>query len=355
MFKTLLITCAMLFGSTAFGQFTVQVGEKTYYTGYLGERPSLAGARYEQFSKEFIDTLPESWDERTDRGCITPIKNQGSCGSCWAFSRTAALEAAKCIAGKAPTPLQLDLAEQDTVANDRDSSGCSGGYMGFPYEKNHGMTLESVCPYTASNRACRSDPVDTQALEWHYIGSNGNATVDEMRAAVYKYGSVSVTTAAGGSGYDTDADGVFRGCNSRGINHMTNFVGYRKIADGSYQFLMRNSWGTGWGQNGYGWMKQGCNQTGTGSHSAAVVSVDGPGPQPTIKLHAPIEIMASKGADAYVAIKPEAGLVYSWSTGETGDHIWLTADKTMPLELTATDSKGAKVTAVINVTVEQKQ
>lgn len=333
----------------------VRVGTKLYYTGYLGQQPGLKGATYEQFSPKYIADLPENWDERTDRGCITPIKNQGSCGSCWAFSRTAALEAAKCIAGKAPTPLTLDLSEQDTVSNDRNSSGCNGGYMGFPYEKSHGLTLESVCPYVARNGSCRSDPVDTIAISWNYIGNDGNATVDEMRAAIYKYGSVSVTTAAGGSGYDTDSNGVFRGCNSRGINHMTNYVGYRKMSDGTYQFLMRNSWGTGWGQNGYAWGKQGCNQTGVGSQSAAVVVVDGPGPQPAIKLKAPLEVMTGKGVEVYLSTESETDVTYTWTYGntvKTGAAIWFTAEGTTNITLTGTNKAGAKVSTIIPVTVE---
>lgn len=329
----------------------VLVNGKIYHTGYKASPKLQRGNRYEQFSKVYIDQLPDSWDERADRGCITRIKDQGSCGSCWAFSRTASFEAAACIAGLTPAPNVLDLAEQDTLVNDPDSSGCSGGYMGFGYEVDHGVALESACPYSASNRRC-SGPIDKKGISWTFIGDSRNGpTADELRAAIYKYGVVSVTTAAGGN-YDTDASGVFRSCSSRGINHMTDYVGYRKIADGSWQFLMRNSWGTDWGMDGYAWGKQGCNQTGSGSESAAVVVIEGPGPAPEVKLHAPVEILTHKGVDVYLAIKAESGITYTWSTGETGDAIWVKADNSAPITLTGSNTRGAMTSTIINLVVE---
>lgn len=339
---------------TPLGRFQVRVGGKVYSTGYIPRETRIRGTRYEQFSPQYIADLPESWDERTDRGCVTDIRDQGNCGSCWAFSRTAALEAAKCIAGKTPAPNVLNLAEEDTVANDRSAYGCNGGFMGFDYEVNHGVTLESICPYTARGRACNG-AVDTKGLSWTYIGNNGNATADELRAAIYKYGVVSVTTAAGGSGYDTDSNGVFIGCNARGINHMTDFIGYRKIADGSWQFLMRNSWGTSWGTNGYGWMKQGCNQTGVGSESAAVVVVDGPGPAPAIKLNPPLEVLTAKGVEVYLSTEAVDGVSYVWTYGnvtKSGAAVWITADASTKVTLTGTDKNGAKLSQIIDLTVE---
>lgn len=332
-------------------KFEVSTKSGTHYTGLLTTKKHAPGARYEQFAPKSFADLPASWDERTDRGCVTRIKDQGSCGSCWAFSRTAAFEAAACIAGLSPSPNVLDLAEQDTLVNDPDGYACSGGFMGFGYEVDHGVTLESKCPYSASSRRC-SAAIDKKGKSWTYIGDSRNGpTVDDLRAAIVKYGVVSVTTAAG-SNYDTDSAGVFRSCNSRGINHMTDYIGYRKIADGTYQFLMRNSWGTSWGMEGYAWGKQGCNETASGSESAAVVVIEGPGPAPEVKIHAPVEVIAQKGTDILLAIQPEKDVTYAWSTGMAGDRIWVTATTTAPITLTATNARGAKTSTIINLVVE---
>lgn len=336
------------------GTQPVRVGTKIYYTGLLPQALKAPGSKYIQFSQAEIDELPDNYDSRTEDGnCVSAIRNQGSCGSCWAFSRTAALEAAKCRAGLTPNGL-VDLSEQDTNVNDRSAYGCNGGFMGFNYERDHGVVLETKCPYRANGTACNSSPVDTKAISWMYLGDpNRGPSVDELRAGIKKYGMVSVTTAAGGSGYDTDSEGVFRGCGARGINHMTDFVAYRKMASGSYQFLMRNSWGTSWGNNGYGWMAQGCNQTGVGAESAAVVVVEGPGPAPAIKLSTPVEAIASKDAEVLLAVKPEAGVSYTWSYDnvvKTGERIWVKG-VSGPVTVTGTKN-GAKVSQVTNLIVE---
>lgn len=328
--------------------FAVQVHGRTYYTGYLKRDMPKGGRKYVSFA---ADNLPDSWDERTDRGCVTPIRNQGSCGSCWDFSRTAALEAATCIAGLSPSPNVLDLSEQDTLVNDKSNYGCSGGFMGFDFEVKHGVALESDCPYDASGSRSCSAPAHTHALSWTFVGSESGPTDDDLRAAIYKYGVVSVTTAAGGS-FDTDSNGEFVGCRDSGINHMVDLVGYRKNSSGAWEFLMRNSWGTSWGQAGYGWLKRGCEETAVGSESAAIVVVDGPGPTPPLDVHVPIEVITAKGVDVMLGVNADDGISYSWSNGDTGAMTWVTADASKVITLTATDAKGNKVSATTNIIVQ---
>jgi hypothetical protein len=212
------------------GPFAVRVGLKTYYTGFLGHQPALGGKVFEVASPEELADLPDEYDVATT-GCLPAIRNQGSCGSCWAFSKVASDEVSECLNNNRLSP--LDFSEQDHVANDRTAYGCGGGFMGFDLEKDAGITLESACPYTARNSSCRSDPKAMRATSWVYIGDPANGPTDEqVAAAILKYGSVSVTTAAGGAGYDTNANGDFIGCNARGINHMTNYVAFKKRSDG---------------------------------------------------------------------------------------------------------------------------
>jgi cathepsin L len=220
-------------------------------------------------AQSVIDELPESYDARDD-GLVSPIKNQGGCGSCWAFARTKAFEAALLKAGKLQESGSLDLAEQDTLVNDRSSSGCNGGYMDGDYEVNSGVTTEDQCPYRTSDRySCRGTKF-AKATRWAMLGQNGRApTTDELKAAIYQYGVIAVTVAAGGA-FSPNSDGRITSCGSWSVNHMVTLAGYRPSPDGGTEFLIGNSWGTSWGDNGFAWSKQGCNKLASTPGDAAL-------------------------------------------------------------------------------------
>lgn len=355
----LAVLCALLAAIPAFAgtPLTVDVDGQTYSTGYLGPQPALGGRIYnEEFKNVTFDDLPDRWCA-WDLGLVPPIRDQGSCGSCWAHARTRSLEIAKAVAGVAPLPNQTNLAEQDLVANDRSAAGCGGGYMGSDFEKEQGVTTEEVCPYTARNTACRSaGKKDTFAVSWMYIGGRSGPSSDaEVAAAMMKYGSVYNTTAAGGSGYNTDANGNFRSCGSHGINHMTNYTCFEKRGNELW-FLMDNSWGTGWGMDGKGWMKRGCNQTAVGSESVAVVTVDGPGPQPAIVLKVPFEVVTTKGVPVHLGVEIQDGVTYSWQDAgvtSSGNMAWIRADKSKVITATAVNSKGARISKTTNIIVQE--
>jgi C1A family cysteine protease len=241
---------------------------RRYATGYLGQRDGgPLGASFWKPTPAEVAVLPDSYDLR-DHGLTTPIVNQGSCGSCWSFARTKAHESAWLKAGNV---LALDLAEQDTLVNDRSAYGCNGGFMDGRYEVDNGQSLEADCPYRASTRYSCQKPKASQPVSWSMVGANSSTspTPDDLRAAIYHKGAIAVTVAAGGS-FSPNSDGVITGCGSRSINHMVTLVGYRPASSGGYEFLIANSWGTSWGLGGFAWSKQGCNRLASSAGDAAL-------------------------------------------------------------------------------------
>lgn len=98
-----------------------------------------------------LATTPSHWDWR-DAGMVTPVKNQGFCGSCWAHAVLAAVESKILILGGP----EMDLSEQQLISCSGQSTGCSGGdlYHALSYIRDHGVVSESCFPYQAANIAC---------------------------------------------------------------------------------------------------------------------------------------------------------------------------------------------------------
>jgi C1A family cysteine protease len=266
---SVLLAAATLFAACeAYASPSTTIRGRRYSTGYLGQRDGgPLGASFWKPTAAEIASLPAAYDLR-DHGLTTPIVNQGSCGSCWAFARTKAHESAWLKAGNS---LALDLAEQDTLVNDRTAYGCNGGFMDGRYEVDNGQSLEADCPYRTSSRYACDKPKASQPVSWSMVGANSSTspTPDDLRAAIYLKGALAVTVAAGGS-FSPNSDGVITGCGSRSINHMVTLVGYRPASGGGYEFLIANSWGTGWGLGGFAWSKQGCNRLASSAGDAAL-------------------------------------------------------------------------------------
>jgi C1A family cysteine protease len=184
------------------------------------------------------------WREQVEGG-LQPVRNQGACGSCWAFSVTAVLESLVRIAAPGA---DVDLAEQTLVSTCSSSGSCNGGYFSaFNYLKNPGLPDESQDPYRAVNTSCRSGLVPKQKIEsWAYIGNDGRQpTTEQIKTAIYNYGPVSVDVNGSFSSY---TGGVYDRCNTSSTNHMVTLEGWDE--EGGY-WIMRNSWGADWGEDGY--------------------------------------------------------------------------------------------------------
>merc|ERR1719461_1845751 len=178
-----------------------------------------------------------SVDWRT-KGAVTPVKNQGSCGSCWAFSTTGSMEGAVKIA----TGTLTSLSEQQLVdcSKAEGNMGCQGGLMdnGFKYiEKNGGLDSEEDYPYTARNGECNTVKAakHVSTIKSHQDVREENAQ-DLMRALTQQ--PVSVAIEADQTGFQHYKSGVFSGTCGDKLDHGVLAVGYNDDA-----WIVKNSWG----------------------------------------------------------------------------------------------------------------
>ncbi len=202
--------------------------------------------------------LPDAFDWRDEvEGGLPSIKNQGNCGSCWAFGTVAPLE---CNI-KIKDGIEEDLSEQWLVSCNQDGYGCSGGWWCHDYFMENGKTdscgdsgavLEEDFPYTASDEPCNCPyPHEYFIEDWAYVGNpNGVAEVDEIKQAIYDYGVVSVAVCVNTAFHNYNG-GVFSGPTCHNINHAVALVGWDDNQGTEGVWFLRNSWGTGWGEGGY--------------------------------------------------------------------------------------------------------
>ncbi|KAL4204681.1 hypothetical protein AMTRI_Chr01g133200 [Amborella trichopoda] len=193
-------------------------------------------------------SVPSAVDWRL-KGAVTPVKDQGQCGCCWAFSAVAAIEGIT----KLKTGNLLSLSEQELVDCDidDDDQGCSGGTMdnAFQFIEHHGLTTEKKYPYQAADGTCNSN-----ALAYHVATIKGYKDVPAnnekalQQAVAQQPVSVGIEASAAFQFY---SGGVFTGDCGTNLNHGVTAVGYGKEGDGTNYWLVKNSWGQSWGEEGY--------------------------------------------------------------------------------------------------------
>jgi len=241
---------------------------------------------------------PASLDWRNHGGnFVTPIRNQGSCGSCWAFATAAALEATTLIANQTPG-VDLNLSEQVMVSCGNAGS-CGGGSVSSAsnYLKSTGLPLETCYPYTATNGACANACADWQSSayrisSWSYVATT-QATVEGIKNALYSNGPL-VTTFAVYQDFFSYRSGVYSYVSgSLAGHHAVLIVGYD---DPGQYFIVKNSWGTSWGEAGYFRIAYSelNSVVGFGDYTIAYVGLN-PSCSYTVGLPAPSSFAASGG------------------------------------------------------------
>jgi hypothetical protein len=213
--------------------------------------------------------LPSRFDWRELGGC-TPVKDQASCGSCWAFGTVGALECNILIRDHK----EVDISEQWLVSCNKDGWGCNGGWWAHDYHSwktdrfnGTGAVLEEDFPYTARDVPCDGPyPHPYRIDAWRYIGfSQGIPTVEKIKQAIMTYGPVSVAIAVNGP-FGAYTGGVFNQSNPpAGINHAVVLVGWDDSQGAGGVWFLRNSWGPFWGEDGYMRIEYGCCKVGFGA------------------------------------------------------------------------------------------
>jgi len=166
------------------------------------------------------------------KGMVSPVKNQGNCGSCWAFSAVATLESFSLMKGKA-----VNLSEQQLVdcSKKYGNEGCNGGfnYQGLAYVKDHGIATGADYPYVAKTQGCK---VDGGAFKISGV-SIAKGCPGVLTALASRPLGVSVDA----TNWSHYASGIFNNCKAS-LNHDVFLVG----ASDTF-WRIKNSWGTSWG------------------------------------------------------------------------------------------------------------
>ncbi|GAM25572.1 hypothetical protein SAMD00019534_087470 [Acytostelium subglobosum LB1] len=216
-----------------------------------------------------VTNMPASFDWRP-KGAVTPVKNQGQCGSCWSFSTTGNIEGQWFLAGNT----LVGLSEQNLVDCDHHcatyegfyscDAGCNGGMQENAMDyiiANGGIDTEASYPYTAENGTCHFNPsnIGAKISNWTYAPSNET----QLAAYLAVHGPISISADA--EMWQFYISGVFDLPCGKNLDHAILLVGYgsQQLHDHSKDiWLVKNSWGADWGEQGYIYLERGIGQCG---------------------------------------------------------------------------------------------
>ena len=319
MLKKILLA-SLLFSTTLIAEeltFEKEQVKTTYPTGLKIPDNWKDTANFKSAKTNLLG-YPRHYDLR-EQGKLSPIEDQLSCGSCWSFSTTATLQDSLSLRGIA----NPDLSEQWLLSCNQQNWGCDGGFFAHDMHVNPGAVLGKDMPYKAVKTSCPSNVSHPYKItSWSYIptnASNGVPTVDEIKAAIFTYGTISAGFAVNNA-FMNYKSGIFNQCdNTTQPNHAINLVGWDD--DGQY-WIMRNSWSTKWGEAGYAKVKWGCNYVGISANYIVVDNKPVPPqctPMPVADLGKDINIR--RGMPVTLGQPAKTGTTYRWESSIKPDPI----------------------------------
>jgi C1A family cysteine protease len=242
-------------------EFSAYLGYSKKYESVSNLRGNVIKVSMDGEFASFVSLpLSVNWVEN---GAVTDVKDQGQCGSCWSFSTTGALEGTYYIKyGDLVSFSEQQLVDCDNLKNGGRDHGCNGGLMDNAYSwisKNGGLCSESSYPYSSGTKKTSGTCMKTCSLIYgsdvdSFEDVTPNSDIAMMSALVNQ--PVSIAIEANQKEFQLYKSGVFTTSCGTNLDHGVLVVGYGNIDDEDY-YLVKNSWGTTWGTDGYIYLGRG--------------------------------------------------------------------------------------------------
>ena len=235
-----------VYGATQFSDMTE--GEAFAFLGLLPvEREQILPPNHVLAAPKPVNDLPDkwSWEHNKEYRVVARVKNQGACGSCWAFATIAGIEGQYAVHTKSDM-IQLSVGQLVDCDREKDM-GCKGGWMTWAYDyviKVGGLETSHDYDYRAHDRKCQFDESKIAvSIKGYEVIPKGEGSADQIAAALYEHGPIPVALDA--SPLVHYHRGTVMGPCSKTPNHGVTIIGYSE-----HTWTVRNSWGSSWGMRG---------------------------------------------------------------------------------------------------------
>jgi C1A family cysteine protease len=261
------------FGATKFSDLTPQEFANFYLMPNVNfSRDYKAPPLKTDFTSDPLNAVganpdPNNWDWG-EAGVVTPVYNQGQCGSCWAFSATETIESYFAVGGGQLTQLSME----QIVDCDTSDNGCNGGMPSSAYnyvQSAGGIDSYSSYPYTAESGQAGSCQFNQQNVVTNVAGQNSISGETGMYQQMSSSSGGPCSVCVDASSWQNYQGGVLTSCTNN-VDHCVQATGYYNYGQSGAYWNVRNSWGTDWGESGYIWVAIGSDLCSIGDYVTVV-------------------------------------------------------------------------------------